>query len=214
METIKTQVIAASELPRRLDEVAPAVLAGAIIVYPTDTVYGIGASIDRPDDVHRIFIIKGRTLRKPMALLISRKDAVDRFVEEITPEARALMDAFWPGPLTLVLPVKKGSVPEIVNGGGGSIGVRLPDDRSSLRLIDACGGVLATTSANTSSLEDAVTFQMAYEYFNGRVEYMIDGGSSPIGIPSSVVSCTEDGVTVLREGGITEKRIRECCAGA
>lgn len=211
MEKVETKIIPSGELEENLEDIARRVRDGAIIVYPTDTVYGVGASLERPEQIRRIFKIKGRTLRKPMALLVSRRELVEEYVTDVTGEAKRLMEEFWPGPMTLVLPVKNDSVPEVVNGGGDSIGVRLPAHTDAIRILDACGGVLATTSANTSQDEDAITFGMARSYFEGKVEIMIDGGSSPIGIPSSVVSCTEDSVSVLREGGIPEERILECC---
>ncbi|MFH1538159.1 MAG: L-threonylcarbamoyladenylate synthase, partial [bacterium] len=170
MEKVETKIIPAAELEKNLDDVARRVRDGAIVIYPTDTVYGVGASLEQPDQIRRIFKIKGRTLRKPMALLVSRIELVEEYVREVTPEAKKLMEAFWPGPMTLVLPVKKDAVPEVVNGGGDSIGVRIPDHKDAIRLLDACGGVLATTSANTSQDDDATTFEMARSYFEGKVE--------------------------------------------
>ena len=211
MEKIKTWIIPESELGEHLEEIRRRLEEGAIMVYPTDTVYGIGASISMPSQIKRIFEIKGRTRRKPIALLINNRETVQRFAAEITPEAKKLMDTFWPGPLTIVFPVRNGAVPDVINNRGRSIGIRMPNHTAALALIGACGGVIATTSANTSQLEDATTFEMARSYFEGKVEIMIDGSNSPMGIPSTVVNCTEDGVAVLREGFITEEKIRACC---
>jgi len=211
MEKINTWIISEAEIDKHCGEICARVAGGAIVVYPTDTVYGIGTTITKPDDIRRIFTIKGRTLRKPMALLIGYGEIVHRFASEVTPEAKKLMETFWPGPLTIVFPVKSGAVPEVINNQGKTVGMRMPDHPTALRLIQGCGGVIATTSANTSELEDAATFEMARNYFEGKVEIMLDGGSSPMGIPSTVVTCTEDGVSVLREGYISADKIKECC---
>ncbi|MEW5946157.1 MAG: L-threonylcarbamoyladenylate synthase [bacterium] len=211
MEKVKTWIVRREDLDRNLARIAERVADGAIVVYPTDTVYGIGASPARPESIKTIYRIKRRTLKKPMALLINDAAKAGDYAV-ITSEAKRLMERFWPGPLTIVFPAKKGAVPAAVNNAGDSIGIRMPSCETSLSLIAACGGVLATTSANTSSMDDAVTFETARAYFDGTVEIMIDGGNSPVGIPSTVVSCADDGVAVIREGFISEARIRECCS--
>jgi L-threonylcarbamoyladenylate synthase len=178
---------------------------GGLVIFPTDTVYGVGASVDRPDAVARLYVAKGRPLDRAIPVLVSSELAVERMVSELDDVARTLMRHFWPGPLTIVLPAATWLPSEIVRDTG-SVGVRMPDHPIALEMIERSGGALATTSANNSGQPETRTAQDAASDIGARVELVVDGGESPGGVPSTVVKVSEDGnLTVLRKGAISEQ---------
>ena len=196
MPNIRTKIITPRSWPQQAKEVANAVMQGALAVFPTETVYGISAHPDQPRAIERIYELKNRHLDKPLQLLISDIDIVARFVRAIPLAALRLMKAFWPGPLTVVFPFEDTTV-----------GLRMPDHPVALKLISLCGGVLYATSANISGMPDAVDFESARDVFDGKVEYIIDGGACEKGKPSTVVACNAEQIDVLREGFIQKEEI-------
>jgi L-threonylcarbamoyladenylate synthase len=167
-------------------------LDGGVAVIPTDTVYGIAAHPSCAAAVSRICTIKGRPTGKPIALLASGADAVEAFGAAFPPAARRLADAYWPGALTLVLPC-----------GAAAEGFRVPDHADTRALLAACGGTLRVTSANLSGEMPAVSAVDALRDVGLEADLVLDGGVSPGGVPSTVVSVDAGGaVTVLREGAI------------
>lgn len=187
-------------------ERAVAVLrAGGLIVFPTDTVYGLAALSTDRNSVARIYDVKGRSVGYPIALLLSDSERVTD-VAVFPEQARSLAHRFWPGGLTLVLP-KTDAVCEEVSRGP-TVGVRVPDLRVARELIRAAGGVLAVTSANRSGEQAALTADQVVKQLGGRVELVMDGGRCRGGIPSTVLDCTVWPPVVLRHGAVREAAIR------
>ena len=161
---------------------------GGVAVIPTDTVYGLAARPDFADAVDRLYTIKGREAKKPIALLASDIDAIARFGYPLTGRALELAEKHWPGALTLVV---------------GKEGFRIPDHAETRELIAACGGVLLVTSANLSGQRPATDAPQALADVGLSADFVVDDGVSPGGVPSTVVRVNADGsLEVLREGAI------------
>lgn len=174
------------------------VVNGGLVIYPTDTVYGLGANPFNIDAVNRAIAVKQRSW-KPMPLLISSLEAAKKLVY-IDDLALSLMEAFWPGPLTIVLP-KKSMVPDVVTAGLDSLGIRMPNHPVALKLIELCGGQILGTSANISGCPPPTTASEAVFQIGERVDLIIDSGRCPLGFSSTVISLVE-GVRIVREGAI------------
>ena len=161
---------------------------GGVAVIPTDTVYGLAARPDFEAAVDRLYTIKGREAKKPIALLASDVEAIGRFGYPVEGKARELAEKYWPGALTLVI---------------GKEGFRIPDHAKTRELIAACGGVLRVTSANLSGRRPATDAPQALKDVGLSADYVVDDGVSPGGVPSTVVRVRDDGsIEVLREGAI------------
>lgn len=176
-----------------------------VVALPTDTVYGLAAIVFDPAGVDRLYAVKGRNHTKAIAVLLAEPAQLDLVARDLPEAARRLAAAFWPGPLTLVVPKRK-EVPDIVSADE-SIGVRIPDHPVARSLI-ARSGPLAVTSANLSGAENAVTALEVLEQLKGRIDLILDGGRAPGGLPSTVVDCRSEPLKVLREGPISLERIR------
>ena len=164
---------------------------GGVAVIPTDTVYGLAARPDFEEAVDRLYTIKGREQKKPIALLASDIEAIGRFGYPVEGKARELAEKYWPGALTLVI---------------GKEGFRIPDHAKARELIAACGGVLRVTSANLSGRRPATDAPQALADVGLSADYVVDDGVSPGGVPSTVVRVAADGsIEVLREGAISLK---------
>lgn len=179
---------------------------GGLVVFPTDTVYGVGAAVDRPEAVGRIYHVKGRPLDRPIPVLISSLDQIERLATSVDERVLRLAQAFWPGALTIVLPAQEWLPEEIVRDTG-AVGLRMPDHPVALAIIEASGGALATTSANRSGEREAQTADEAFAALGDRVELIIDGGRAPGGVPSTVVAVSGDTLEVLRVGALDPAQI-------
>ena len=184
-----------------LCEAADIVRGGGVIAFPTETFYGLGA---RPFDaraVQRIVDLKGRSLRTaPILVLIRSRTDLHAVVSEITPAAERLMEACWPGPLTLVF--RAAAVPSVLTAGTGTIGVRLPGHPDVQRLLEAIGGPLTGTSANRSGQPPAMTAEEVARVLGDGVDAILNGGATPGGLPSTVVDTTVTPPRVIREGRV------------
>ena len=163
---------------KKADDLSHAVAAlkrGEVIVYPTETLYGLGADALNLDAVEKVFQLKGRDPQTPIPVLVADREMLGALVEEIPALAKTLMARFWPGPLTLVLTARKDVSPALSNADGG-IGVRISSQPIATRLVRALGHPLTATSANPSGLTPARTVQQAKNYFAGEIEVFIDGG--------------------------------------
>jgi len=177
---------------------------GGVVVYPTETVYGIGCIPSDPDAAQRICEIKGRA-DKPLPLICADIESA-RKVVEMSPAAEKLAAKFWPGPLTMVLPARvKYSM--WVQHGATTLGVRVSPYPVAQKLAKAAGGVIVSTSANVSGDEPAKTAQEAKTIFDGKVDVILDGGPSPGGESSTVVDLTGEEIWLLRKGPISGEEI-------
>jgi L-threonylcarbamoyladenylate synthase len=192
--------------PDAIRRAAETLASGGLVAFPTDTVYGLAASIDRADAVARLYTAKGRPLDRPIPVLVSSREQVGRLASTVDRRAEPLMEHFWPGALTIVLPAA-GWLPGEVVRDTGQVGVRMPDHPQALAIIAAAGGALATTSANRSGEPEAATAAEVRTTLGEAVDLIIDGG--PAGrVPSTVVSVVGDRLHLLRQGAIGLDQIR------
>lgn len=181
---------------------------GGLVVFPTETVYGLGANGLDADAAKRIFAAKGRPSDNPLILHISDFAQVDELAVDISDTARKLMRRFWPGPLTLVL--KKATiVPDAVTGGQDTVALRMPDHAVALALIRAAGMPLAAPSANLSGKPSPTTAEHVLEDLRGRVAMVLDAGPTRIGMESTVIDVSGDSIRILRPGGVGVDELRE-----
>ncbi|WP_342418987.1 L-threonylcarbamoyladenylate synthase [Paenibacillus sp. FSL H8-0168] len=182
--------------------------AGETVAFPTETVYGLGADARSTKAVEAVFAAKGRPSDNPLIVHISNADQLEGLVAEINDTARALMNMFWPGPLTLVLPVVPQALSSRVTAGLDTVGVRMPDHPIALRLIAEADCPLAAPSANRSGRPSPTLAQHVREDLEGRIGGILDGGPTGVGLESTVVQAGDDGtVTILRPGGVTAEQL-------
>ena len=180
---------------------------GALVAFPTETVYGLGANGLDAAACARIYAAKGRPSDNPLILHIADLSMAADAARTVTPTAAHLLTAFAPGPITVILP-KAAHVPDIVTGGLSTVGVRCPDHDIARALIRAAGVPVAAPSANTSGRPSPTTAAMVADDLAGRIPCILDGGACRWGVESTIVDCTEDGiVTVLRPGAVTREMI-------
>lgn len=183
-----------------------------VIAIPTETVYGLAGNARSDDAIKRIFEAKGRPSDNPLIVHISDLSQLEGLVSSVSETAQKLMTAFWPGPLTIVLP-KGENVSERVTAGLSTVAVRMPDHEIALAVIAASNVPLAAPSANLSGKPSPTSAQHVYEDLKGRIPGIVDGGPTGVGVESTVVECTGELVTILRPGGITLEEL-EKVAGA
>lgn len=187
---------------------AEIIRSGGLVAVPTETVYGLSADGLSRDAVEKLYIAKGRPETKPINLLVSGMGDVEGLCVDIPADAYKMAEAFWPGPLTMILK-RKSCVPDIVTAGGATVGVRCPASEKTLKLIELSGVPLATPSANPSGMESPKTFSKVMEYFDGRIECAIDGGDCSVGIESTIVDMTSLPPKILRQGGLSREKLEE-----
>lgn len=200
---MKTQILKASDT-KAISLAVEYIRSGKVIAFPTDTVYGIGASVQSPHGIAQLYAVKERDKSKAIPILIGKIEDLEEITIEITPKVRKLANAFFPGPLTLVIP-RNPALPENLSLHS-TVGVRMPDHPLILTLLERTGS-LAATSANISGYPNPTTASEVLEQLGGRIPLILDGGKTPGGIPSTVVDCTKEKPVILREGPITIEAI-------
>jgi len=185
---------------------------GELVAFPTETVYGLGANALDAEAVLRIFQAKGRPADNPLIVHIWSEDQLGPLCE-VTEAARSLMAAYWPGPLTLLLP-KKAAVPDAVTAGLPSVGVRMPSHPVAREMLRVCALPIAAPSANLSTRPSPTTAAHVYEDMHGRIPLILDGGACEVGVESTVLDMTGDIPTVLRPGAITPEMIAKVAGDA
>lgn len=179
---------------------------GGLVVYPTDTVYGLGCNPFNVTAVKRVFGVKGER-RKPLPILASSIDSVEK-IAFLLQEAKKIAKWFWPGPLTLVVP-KKPTLPDLVTCKLNSVGVRVPKHDVALKLISLSNGLLVGTSANKTGEKPPRTADEAAQQLGEEVDVILDGGPTTLGVSSTVVDLTSKKPRILREGPMSLKEISE-----
>lgn len=202
MSRKKTENLQASDKSADFSQALAALRRGEVIVFPTETLYGLGADALSDAAVGLVFFLKGRDPDNPIPLLVADEQMLTGVVAEVSPSARRLMRRFWPGPLTLVLPARSGLPAPLLNRDGG-VGVRISSQRIARQLVQELGRPLTATSANPSGKEPARTVQEAMSYFSGKIDRFLDGGSLSSRKGSSVVAVTGDTLQLIREGEIS-----------
>jgi L-threonylcarbamoyladenylate synthase len=190
-----------------IEEAVETLRAGDLVVFPTETVYGLGANASNPAAVRKIFEVKGRPADHPVIVHLDDPRYLHRWVANVPPPAERLAAVFWPGPLTLILP-KADNVNDIVTGGQDSIGIRIPSHSIAQQLLTAFGGGIAAPSANRYGRLSPTKPEHVRDEFGDAVRVILDGGDSPIGLESTIVSCINDEVRLLRPGFITRSQIQ------
>lgn len=189
-----------------LQEAASVIQKGGLLVYPTDTFYGLGCDAWNAASLKKIFALKGRPPEKPLLLLIAEAGDLRKLAKDVPPRAKRLMDAYWPGPLTLVFSASE-AVPREACAGTGKIGIRMPGCLFTRELIKRSGVPLVGTSANISGKGEAEDIKSIQGDFGEQVQLYIDAGKQSAKAASTVVDLTGKGPVILREGLIPKKEI-------
>ncbi len=200
--------VSAEQIAARVAEAAALLRAGRLVAFPTETVYGLGADATNAAAVAGIFSAKGRPLNDPLIVHIAEAEAMAEVARDIPSVAWELAQRFWPGPLTLVLPLAA-RIPPIVTAGGATVGVRLPAHPIAQALIRAAGAPLAAPSANRFMRTSPTTAAHVLADLDGRIAAVLDGGPCAVGVESSVLDLTRAPARLLRPGGVTLERLRE-----
>jgi L-threonylcarbamoyladenylate synthase len=185
--------------------VAAVIRRGGVVAIPTDTVYGLAANPFLPGVAERIFRIKRRPETRPILLLIDSMDRLEGLVRDVPPAFRKIAAAFWPGPLTMILPAQA-RVPEAITAGTGTVAVRWPAAALPRALVRAAGSPLTATSANISGRHAAVTVRQVQRQLGGSLDFIVDGGRAPRLQPSTILDLT-NGFRIVREGAIPASRL-------
>lgn len=191
-----------------IKEAANIINQGGLVLFPTETVYGIGASGLNEDAVKKIYKAKGRKSDNPLILHISNMDMLDILAKDITDVEYNLMKNFWPGPFTIILN-KKNIVPDIVTGGLNTVAVRMPSNKIAIELIQSANVPIAAPSANISGKPSGTNIKDIYEELKDKIDYVIDGGTCEVGLESTVVKVEQNTVRILRPGKITKEQIEK-----
>lgn len=190
---------------RRAGEV---IRAGGLVAFPTETVYGLGGDALNRESSRKIYAAKGRPSDNPLIVHICRFEDIRQIVKEVPEEARRIAEAFWPGPLTMILP-KSELVPKETTGGLDTVAVRFPSDKIAQKLIEYSGGYIAAPSANLSGRPSPTVAKYVAEDMDGRIEMIIDGGAVGIGLESTIIDLTVSPPQILRPGYVTEEMLRK-----
>ena len=202
-----TKILLASR-PGTAEEAATLLRNGEPVAIPTETVYGLAANGLDPAAVAKIFAAKGRPQDNPLILHIAHTKELENLCHHIPASAYALAERFWPGPLTMVLPAKD-CVPKCTTAGLPTVAVRCPDSAITRRIIELSGVPLAAPSANISGKPSTTSAEHVYHDHAGKIPLIVDGGSSRVGVESTIVDLTEQPPRLLRPGGITPEQLRE-----
>ena len=191
-----------------LQRAAEIINRGGVIAFPTETVYALGADAMNEQAVQRVLHLKKRISGKPVAIFFPKLQDLKRFVKEITPSASKLIREFWPGPLTLIFRSKSSQM-TYLTGIEGKLGVRVSSSKFVQALLKLTGTLLTATSANVSGKPEPVSAEQVLNYFDGKIDLVIDGGNSDCVTPSSVVDVSEKIPILLREGRIPYEKLRK-----
>lgn len=192
---------------RALEQAISTLQHGGVIAFPTDTVYGIGASLEHPEALRRIYDLKGRSPDKPLPILIARVEMLDQLSPDVDERLADLAEQFWPGALTIVVPAAD-HLPAEVKAPDNTIGVRLPNHSIPLSIAERAGGAIATTSANLSGQDSAHAASEIRDAFGSTIDIILDGGFSPQANSSTVIRVVDGEIVVLREGVISTEALR------
>jgi L-threonylcarbamoyladenylate synthase len=208
---VKTQVLKIDRKrpqPSHIREAVNVIKSGGLVAFPTETVYGLGANALDAKAVKRIFVAKGRPSDNPLIVHIADKDDVKMLAGQVPDTAWKLIDRFWPGPLTIVLKKSK-IVPKITTGGLDSVAIRMPKSKIACRIIRESKTPIAAPSANYFGRPSPTKAEHVLEDMRGRIDMIIDGGQTRIGIESTVIDLTAKTPTLLRPGGVTLEQLKK-----
>ena len=194
-----------------IDEAARIIQSGELVAFQTETVYGLGADATNDDAVQKIYQAKGRPSDNPLIVHVTSLEQAKQYVTEIPEEGYRLIEAYWPGPLTLILPVKEGTLSSFVTAGNATVGIRFPKTEAAKALIDKSGRPISAPSANTSGKPSPTTADHVRHDLNGKIAAVLDTGPAEVGVESTVLdlSNVEAGITILRPGGVSKEDIEK-----
>jgi len=192
----------------KIKESARIIKVGGLVAFPTETVYGLGADAFNPQAVAKIFEAKNRPLDDPLIVHISEREEIFKLAKDVPDTAVELTDKFWPGPLTLVLRKSK-SLPDIVTAGLDTVAIRMPANEIALSLIKESRTAIAAPSANLFGRPSPVNSQHVIDDLDGKIDMIIDGGKTRVGVESTVLDLTQNIPSILRPGGVSIERLKE-----
>jgi len=190
-----------------IEEAASVIKEGGVVAFPTETVYGLGADALNPLAVKKIFEAKGRPQDNPLIIHVANKN-LESLVQKIPSIANEIMDRFWPGPLTLIFK-KKDIIPDVTSANLDTVGVRMPSNEIALKLIESSGTPIAAPSANISGRPSPTDVERCIEDLEGKIEYILGGSRSDVGVESTILDLSVDPPCILRPGGITLEMLKE-----
>ncbi len=194
----------------KLKEPAEAIKNGKIVVFPTETVYGIGTNGLDGNAIKRLYEVKQRPFDKPISLLVNNIQMIDELATDITDLEYTLINTFLPGPMTIILK-KKSIVPNILTANLDTVGIRIPENKIALKLIELSEVPIATPSANITGSPSGTDMSKIINDFSDKVDYFINGGTSKIGLASTIVKVIDGTPHILRQGSISEEQIMSVC---
>lgn len=193
---------------RKLQAAGEILKRGGLVAFPTETVYGLGGDALNPTSSQKIYAAKGRPSDNPLIVHIYRFEDIEKITSKVPEEAKKIADAFWPGPLTMILP-KSDAVPRETTGGLDTVAIRMPSHPAAQKLIKYSGGYIAAPSANTSGKPSPTVAKYVVEDMMGRIDAIIDGGEVGIGLESTIIDLTVTPPQILRPGYITREKLSE-----
>jgi L-threonylcarbamoyladenylate synthase len=197
------------DLLNRASIVHAAIMRGEVIAYPTETFYGLGADPRNAAAIERIYAIKGRRAGEALPLIAQELDVLIELGAPLPHIARMLAETFWPGPLTLVLPIASGRFPDVLTAGGSTIAVRVPDHPVARAIAAIAGGLITSTSANRSGQPPASAADDVHTALGDDIAVLVDGGATPGGAPSTIVDVTSETPRLVRAGVVAWERVLE-----
>lgn len=206
METVVINIT--TEYEKALNEAKRLINDGQVVAIPTETVYGLAANAFDEEAVKKIFIAKGRPSDNPLIVHIAKVEDLEPLVNEIPEKVKVMAEHFWPAALTMIMK-KSDRISNVVSGNLDTVAVRLPKSKFARDIIESCGVPLAAPSANLSGSPSPTNAKYVFDDMNGRIPLIIDGGSSEIGVESTVISFAEDPPRLLRPGGVTLEEMTE-----
>lgn len=200
-------IIADAQHPKSYAQAVDVLARYEVVGFPTETVYGLGAVATNEQAVQKIFDAKGRPSDNPLIVHIGTIEEVPRYIQHVPDKAKQCMEAFWPGPLTLIMEAKPNVLAPNVTAGLSTVGLRMPNHDVALTLLRQLGQPVAAPSANRSGKPSPTEAQHVFDDMQGRIPMILDGGATGIGVESTVIDMTADIPTILRPGGITKEML-------
>ncbi len=207
MKTRVIQVDPRNVQPEVMQQACEALRRGGLVAFPTDTLYALGANALDPAAIERVQTVKGRHHGKPLSVLVPSAEAAADLAAGLAEGARSLMQAFWPGALTVVVKAST-KIPSVLKGAAGTVGLRMPAGPVAQALLAAFAGPIIGTSANKSGGADPADAKTVQKAIGGQVELILDGGRVVLGVPSTVIDCTTQPARILREGAIPRSTLQ------
>jgi len=180
-----------------------------VIAFPTETVYGLGGNAKNDEAIAKIFAAKGRPSDNPLIIHIAKKEQLAELVKEVPEKAERLMEAFWPGALTIIFQLKEGALSKLATAGLNTVGIRMPDHPVALKLLELANLPIAAPSANTSGKPSPTTALHVKEDLDSVIAGIVDGGPTGVGVESTVIDCTDSVPVILRPGGVSHEDIEK-----